>query len=99
MESLTQPVLIVDSHFGIYTPFYLAKYILSKSDEIAQKLFDKISTKDLELLIEGPENESYWETYEDILNNSNIDLNGTEYYLDCNEDLWLCPTGYDFETF
>ena len=77
-------ILAVDSHYGIYTP------------QTAMERYMKyaIDLKDHEAYIEilsNPENEYYWELYENMLDTWTIVIEGKAYNFFSNEDLWLIP--------
>ncbi len=50
-----------------------------------------ISQPDLKILLAGPDDPQYWETWERVLNNAvYIDQNGRRWQLHHDSDLWAC---------
>jgi hypothetical protein len=93
----SEPILLVDSHYGIYQPQILAEYIKSQQDDISKQLFNSIASDDLETCLAGPDDEFYWDAYCDIENSARCIINKVEYFICQNEDTWLIPAGYDFD--
>ena len=91
-----EPVLLVDCHHGIYIPNIFMQEINNGSYKV--KNLSEISELFTDLA--SPENDFYWESWEDMLNNCIlIDLKGNEYTLWQNDDLWAVPAGYNNEDF
>ena len=82
-------ILIADSHHGQYIPQLVYKC------EIDNKLWDwsELSKEDLQALKEGPDNEWYWEAWNNALDIIKISYEGKTYKLYNNEDLWAVPDG------
>ena len=81
--------LLVDSHHGVYVPQIFAQMVQA----------DQIEADDKSILLEGPENEDYWETWEDVLNYCELtDTDGQKFTLHHDSDLWAVPVGFDWET-
>jgi hypothetical protein len=92
-----EPELVVDCHHGIYIPQYFARTFglpenFSNWEEIRE---------DIEFLqAEGaPEKEDYFDVWCDVIDNAKLTVNGNEYYLYTNDDLWAVPVGYENEDF
>lgn len=73
-------ILASDSR-GVYVPQFFAEYC---SDN-----WNGIHPDDLQVLVEGPENEWYWETWDSVLTTAKyVDKNGNEWYLYQDGDLF-----------
>lgn len=96
MKNQREPILLVDSHNGIYQPQILAEYIKEQNDDIAKQLFNSVKSDDLQCLLNGPDDEFYWESYESIEIDAECLINGVVYTIYQNEDIWLAPVGYEF---
>ena len=81
--------LICDSNRGIYAP---QQTILSLCEEIVNQL-PKDAVNDV---LDGPDNEWYWESWENILNQT-FTFEGKTYRLDQDEDVWMMEVRPDFE--
>lgn len=80
----TSLILAIDSHYGVYTPqAFVEKYgeYLDLSNEQKEDL-------------SSPDNEFYWETWEIVLDKG-LTIDGIEYSILSNEDLWLLPTNVE----
>ncbi len=80
--------LICDSNRGIYAP---QQTILSLCEEIVNQL-PKDAVNDV---LDGPDNEWYWKSWEDILNQT-VTFEGKTYRLDQDEDVWMMEEGEEF---
>jgi len=84
-KTVKNPELLIDSHHGIYIPklfydnFDFEQFGLKKSDY-----------SDLN----NPDNEYYWETWDDLLNNAETKEG---HILQQDQDLWLTEKNYEFE--
>ena len=83
--------LLIDSNRGVFVAqSFAANY---------NYLDHNIKADDLAILLEGPENEDYWETWEDVLNYCELtDQDGNKFTLHHDSDLWAVPVGFDWET-
>lgn len=82
--SEANPILLVDSHHGIYIPQIFAE---GYSCRLTKPLTEE-QVNDLKL----PENEFYWETWDDVLNMTIKDDNGIEHSIIQNDgDVWAIP--------
>ena len=86
--------LLVDSHYGIYTPVTFYEEWNSQitnqmvgSPIVIKTNVDNQTWED----ISNVENEFYWDSWEMVLNNCQIFSGDTEYFLCSNEDLWAVP--------
>lgn len=50
-----------------------------------------VSKESVKTLLNGCDEEFYWEAWEDVLNNLKIEIDGEEYHMIENEDVWLVP--------
>lgn len=75
-------VLAVDSHHGVYQPkFFVEDY---------RHLISGVSEDTLSELT-SPDNEHYWEAWEDVLNTATVTADGNRYRVEQIEDVWLVP--------
>lgn len=91
---MNEPMLLIDESHGIYIP---AIFIKNFNPETGNWNYDYESyKKDLS----SPENEFYWETWQDLLDNAKFtDQDNVTYYLYEAGDIWLVPEGYDNKEF
>lgn len=80
-------ILIANSHHGQYIPQLIAQ------GEIINPLWDwsKVSEDDKKALLDGPDNEWYWDAWSNALDNITVNFEGVQYFLCHNDDLWLIP--------
>ena len=87
-------ICYADSARGIYIPQYFAesvnRYTISNWSSWIN---------DLDALCEGPDNEFYWDIWDDILNRLTLTDSGSgiEYCLYQDGDLWLVPINWQPE--
>ncbi len=90
-DRVTEPVCIVDGHFGVYVP----QTFVERNDPVEWG-FEK-DDEDWAILLKGPDNEGnehYWDAWETISNNAKKD--GCYLYQD--SDLFMVPEGWDTES-
>jgi len=88
MKTIEDVVLLADSHHGVYIPQLVVQQYL----EHPMWDWSKVSKEDIDSVLAGPDNEWYWEAWENIENEVKVvDEEGTEYMMMYNEDLWLVP--------
>lgn len=81
-------VLIADSHHGIYIP----QLVLKGEIDNPKWNFSDCNKEDIDAVLKGPENEWYWDAWNNIESNVKItDSEGTVYFLYQNDDLWAIP--------
>jgi len=81
-------ILISDSHHGIYIP----QIVVTENLSMPNWNFSECNEDDIKIVIEGPDNEWYWDAWNNILDNVIIyDNEGEKYFLCHNEDLWAVP--------
>lgn len=79
--------LLVDSNYGIYTAQKLAQYI------DLNNLSTSICKEDMDILLEGPDNECYGETWLFLDGETFTGLDGVLYSVVDNEGhIWAMPT-------
>jgi hypothetical protein len=86
--NLEDAKLLVDSRVGVYLPkhFWETRKALNVTPELTQAQIDEF-TADLS----HPENDHYWDAFDDLMQTTWKDDQGKEYnlYQDENGDLWL----------
>jgi len=84
-----EPILFCDASSGIYIPQRFA-------NEVKQSCVVGVSSFQFEVLASGPDNELYWDTWTDVLNNAIVKdkKTGVVYTVHQNDDLWLLPVNY-----
>ena len=75
-------ICIVDGLHGVYVP-----------QRFAAVYGAQVSASLLKELQAGPNSEAYWEAWEEVLNTSNIIIDGTIYRLEQDQDLFAIPIG------
>lgn len=81
-------ILIADSHHGQYIPQLVVKGELNNP----QWNWSGCSPEDIQAVLNGPEDEWYWDAWNNIEQSVKIkDVDGNEYFLCQNEDLWAIP--------
>lgn len=85
---MTRPnmILFAADNRGVYIPKYFAESIIEDS-------LEGVSKEDLEILRAGPDNESYWNVWDEVCNNVKVidKTTNTKYVLYQDGDLWLVP--------
>lgn len=86
-STITRPILVVDSHHGVYIPQIWLK---QSSGQIKAQL-----SRDQRNDLRNPENEFYWETWEQVLNKE-FRVNRQKGYFEQTEngDLFFIPNCY-----
>lgn len=79
--------LLVDSHNGIYSAQMLAKWY-GKYLQIDQTSID--------ILLAGPDDGNYLDTWSEIDGIELIDESGEKYFIWQNEDIWAVPDGLEW---
>jgi len=91
-----EPMLWLNSSHGIYIPQAFARSFKDRDSCVAG-----VTDQDWSILDLGPENEEYWEVWDDILFRGDVlvtDVDGTQFfpYQDYG-DLWLIPVGMEWD--
>ena len=77
----------VDSHAGIYAwQEFVSQYDIRGVDQ-----------EDLAILKSGPDNELYWEAASNVEDNGRVVVEGIEYRIEQDEDIWLYDSRYDYD--
>ena len=90
----TDPICIVDSHAGIYTP---AEFKNRFSERLAELVKEGVITAEDVEEISTPDNAFYWESFERIEANFFVISEGKRFFLFQDEDLFLMEEGYPDE--
>jgi hypothetical protein len=83
-----EAILIADSHHGQYIPQLITK------GELNNPLWDwsEVSEEDINSLLTGPEDDFYWEAWNNAESQIKITSEeGVKYFLCQNDDLWAIP--------
>jgi len=85
-------ICIIDGLYGIYVPQRFAELY---GDSLKRAELYSVDLKPLLLkeLLAGPNSESYWEAWEEVLNTSQIICDGRIYSLEQNSDVFAIPLG------
>jgi hypothetical protein len=77
--------LYASDHHGIYIPQYFA-------ESIQREYLGGVSDEDMQILLDGPESEYYWDAWDMVLNNAVLtDKSGKRWTLWQDGDLWIVP--------
>lgn len=76
-----QIILAVDSHHGIYAPQYFFEQYAQYLDAPAQQWEE----------LKDPDHPEYWEAWDDLLNDVTLTIDGKQYRVEQNEDVWFIP--------
>jgi len=89
--------LLVDSNLGVYVPQTFARSFGHYLPDSARKsVYEK---SQLDVLLSGPDNEDYWDAWDEILNETITNEAGETFTLHQDGDLWAVPTSFDWDTF
>ncbi len=80
--------LLIDGNRGIYIPQLFAKAALSGEFILRNK---QQLQEELSILANGPEEEEYWEAWEEVLDTAILLDGGQQYTLYQEGDLWAVP--------
>jgi hypothetical protein len=90
MTTTLSPRLVVSDANGVYIPQI---YVEGMTEADAEQL--NVRYEDVVTCQEGPDNEWYWEAWQNILDKAEFtDEQGVSWYLHQDGDLWECPDGY-----
>lgn len=84
---MSEPILVVIDTHGIYIPQIFAK--------TCRESFYGVLDAEWDILLEGPDHEEYWDTWDSVINNAKA--YETDWVLYQDGDLWLVPPDYDHE--
>lgn len=85
-------ILFCSDSSGIYIPRRFAREINRDCPECVTG----VSPEEFAILEAGPENEQYWDCWNDVLNNAKVNDGNTTYSLYQDGDLWLVPEGMEW---
>lgn len=91
-ENLTDSfVLLVNSSFGVYLPSaFMERY----ADHIVTEgIFTNKEFQEIKTDLEDPNNEFYWDSWQDLEGKALLVIDGKRYTICQNEDLWAIPEG------
>lgn len=100
-------ILICDGAMGVHIPHLVTKMLLENdkwfssdgyrmNSDIKYDWSDVsegsiLSLKNWELLFKHNEYDAYWRCWEDVLDNLKIEIDGEQYHMIQNQDVWLVP--------
>ena len=87
-----EPILLIDSHHGIYLPKVFC--------EVYANLVEQEQSENLDICLAGPDHEDYWDAWEDILDTTHFTEEGVKYSIGSigeENDLWAIPEGYEYD--
>lgn len=77
---------------GVYIPQNFAESFADRAKSVSG-----VSDEDWQTLEKGPDEEWYWEAWDNVLNNAAVtDENGVKYRVYQNGDCWLIPEGMEW---
>lgn len=92
MTDKPEMLLWLDDHRGQYIPRDFANSFTNRDRDVSG-----ISANQWQTLESGPDNEFYWDAWDDVLNNAIVtDENGIRYRLHQDSALWLVPVGMEW---
>ena len=78
--------LLIDGNRGIYIPqlfFEWYGHQVLNADDLSEELNE----------ISNPNNEDYWDAWEDVLDKAEIEIKGVKGQIYQDQDLWFVPDG------
>ena len=81
-----ESILLIDSHHGIYIPHL---FWTRHNHELEGFTIEDMAMFNEDL--KSPDEENYWESWEEILNRGEVTRDKKKYILHHEEDLWLIP--------
>ena len=82
-----EPVFLMSDFWGQYMP----------KEFVEGYEFKGASDSDINIILEGPEHELYWEAWDNICDSAYMMIDGVKHTLFHSGDLYAIPDGYDFE--
>jgi phage terminase small subunit len=93
-QQTKEPELLVSDHHGIYIAQMFCKAYSAYITNMAEV------KEDFDTCLDGPDNEFYWESWENLINNVQFTNDKGEKYTIGNigesGDLWAIPDGYEW---
>lgn len=75
-------VLAVDSHHGIYQPKFFVEHYRQFITGVDEDTLSELA---------NPDNEHYWEAWETVVDNCTVTIDGNQYSIYQDNDVWLVP--------
>lgn len=92
-----EPELVIDCQHGIYIPqIFAIRYGLPENFLNWNDIREDIEFLQAE---DSLEKEEYFDVWSDVIDNAKLQVNGNEYYLYPNDNLWAVPVNYENEDF
>lgn len=87
---LTDAELYANDSRGVYIPQFFA-------ESVKRDCVEGVTEEQFKILLEGPNAEWYWETWDEVTNNAVLTdpTNGKRFYLYQDGDLWMVPVKED----
>ena len=82
--NLENAELFLDSNRGVYIPRDFA-------ESVRHELVENVTAEQWDVLQAGPEHEWYWDCWNNVLNNAEIDDGNRKFTLYQDGDLWIIP--------
>lgn len=79
-----ESILLIDSHHGIYIPHLFWTHHRNELNGFSHEEMAMFNED-----LKSPDEENYWDSWEDILNRGEIERDKKKYILHHEEDLWL----------
>lgn len=88
-------ILLIAEMRGIYIPQSFCKGWSSFVNGYNKEGTDNLS-ESIDICIEGPGDELYWEAWDEVVQHTKLTIDGKQYTLDQDGDLWAIPEGYEY---
>lgn len=82
-------VLLFDENRGVYIPQNFVNETGNSIEEVAEKWH--LNIDDLKILVNGPDDEMYWDAWDNVLRDAWTIHEGKKYTLHQDGDLWAVP--------
>lgn len=89
---LTEPICIVDGAHGIYVP-----QIWGERYGTAAVAAANVSADDVADILTGPDSDTYWDSWDSVLNDYCHTVDGVRHYLTQDGDLFEFPETYNWD--
>lgn len=78
--------LLLDESRGVYIPIkFVTNFQMMVRDSGG---WEGVTLEDIDELEKGPDSDIYWDVWDDVLNNASITINGVDWYLEQDGDLF-----------
>jgi hypothetical protein len=81
-------LLWLSDNRGIYIPRDFATSFIDRTNAVSG-----VRDEDWKVLEAGPDHEWYWESWDSVLQNAIVNIDGVKHTLHQDGDLWLIPEG------